>query len=544
MRTAFINGKVYTGELPLKEAFITENGKFVMTGTDGEIISAGADETVDLKGRFVSPGFIDSHMHLFNFGQLLSSVSLSEHTSSLKDMLGAMKDHLKEHPLSEGEWLTARGWNQDYFTDADRMPDRHDLDTVSEDIPVIAVRCCGHCLTANTKALELCGITSGTPSPEGGAIGMDQDGPDGRFFDNALGLITSHVPVPDRAALRRCILEAAGALNSYGITGCQTDDYSTMRSVDWREFNEVYRQLEEEGLLTVRVYEQCNFDNLKDLTEFCEEGNATGKGTLMFKTGPLKMLGDGSLGARTAYMSEPYHDDPSTKGIPVFTQEEFDEMIGYANSRGMQVAVHAIGDACLDNVLNAVEKALTEHPVKDHRHGIVHCQISRADQLERMAKLGLHIYAQTIFLDYDIHIVEDRVGAERASTSYSWKTLKDKGLSVSNGSDCPVEFPDVMRSIQCAVTRKTVVDGLGPYLPDQAFTVKEALDSYTIRSAEASFEENIKGRIEPGFLADFTVLGEDPFETDPEKIHLIPVEETWLGGKCVYRKAKLMLTQN
>ena len=201
----------------------------------------------------------------------------------------------------------------------------------------------------------------------------------------------------------------------------------------------------------------------------------------------------------------------------------------------MQVAIHAIGDGCLDMVLNAIEKALTEHPREDHRHGIVHCQISRADQLERIARLKLHVYAQSIFLDYDNHIVEDRAGEDLAATSYSWKALQNAGVSVSNGTDCPVELPDALRGIQCAVTRTTVRDHVGPYLPDQAFTVQEALDSYTVRGAEASFEESVKGRIAPGYLADFVILGQNPFAVDPDEIHSIPVRATYLAGSCVYR---------
>ena len=180
-----------------------------------------------------------------------------------------------------------------------------------------------------------------------------------------------------------------------------------------------------------------------------------------------------------------------------------------------------------------LEKALAAHPRTDHRHGIVHCQITRPDQLERIARLNLHVYAQSIFLDYDLHIVEDRVGKELAASSYSWKTLMNKGVTVSNGSDCPVELPNVMGGIQCAVTRCDL-KGEGPYLPREAFTVQEALDSFTIAGAKASFEEDSKGRIEPGMLADFVVLGGNPFETEPERLKDIPVLATYLGGKFVY----------
>ena len=318
------------------------------------------------------------------------------------------------------------------------------------------------------------------------------------------------------------------ALNSYGVTSSQTDDYCMYRDVPWQTVNEAYRELEAEGELTVRVYEQCNFTELSELKAFVEAGNVTGSGTELFKVGPLKMLGDGALGARTAYLSRPYADDPSTCGIPVFSQEVFDEMIGYANAHGMQAAVHAIGDACLDRVLDAYEKALKEHPREDHRHGIVHCQITRPDQLERIARLKLHVYAQSIFLDYDNHIVKDRVGEELASTSYSWKTLMKQGVSVSNGTDCPVELPDALASMECAVTRTTIKDHVGPYLPDEAF------DSYTIRGAEGSFEEKIKGKICPGMLADFVILEQSPFETAPEQLHTIPVHAAYLGGRKVF----------
>jgi predicted amidohydrolase YtcJ len=284
----------------------------------------------------------------------------------------------------------------------------------------------------------------------------------------------------------------------------------------------------------VRVYEQANFTTLKTLQEFVESGNMTGTGSDYFRMGPLKMLGDGALGARTAYLSQPYADAPETKGLSVFNQETFDELIGYANRQEMQTAIHCIGDGCLDMVLSAMEKALKEHPRTDHRHGIVHCQITRPDQLRKLADLGLHIYAQSIFLDYDIHMVEDRVGPELAGTSYSWKTLKNMGCTVSNGSDCPVELPDALAGIQCAVTRRDL-NGWGPYLEDQAFTLQEALDSFTKDAAFASFEENFKGQIQPGMAADFVVLGENPFDTNPQKLKDIPVLQTVLAGKTVYQ---------
>ena len=346
-------------------------------------------------------------------------------------------------------------------------------------------------------------------------------------------LVLPRIPAPDKEELKQMIRLGCKALNRYGITSCQSDDYCVFHNISWERVNEAFRELEEAGELTVRVYEQANFTNLNALREFVQSGHNTGVGTDLFRMGPLKMLGDGALGARTAFLSRSYADAPDTRGLSVFTKEEFESLIGYANENGMQAAVHCIGDACLDLVLGAYEKALREHPRTDHRHGIVHCQITRPDQLEKMAELGLHIYAQSIFLDYDIHMVEQRVGTELAATSYSWKWLKDRGCHVSNGSDCPVELPNVMGGIQCAVTRRDL-KGFGPYLLEQAFSVQEALDSFTKEGAYASFEGETKGQIKPGMAADFVILGENPFETDGSHLKNIPILATFLAGKPVY----------
>ena len=536
MKTIYFNGRVYTGELPLVQAFAVEGNKFLFAGSDADALAmmAEGDEKVDLGGKFVCAGFNDSHMHLLNYGQSLNMAPLFAHTTSLEEMLDCLRNFIAVNPGIRGEWVMGRGWNQDYFSDVKRMPTRWDLDKVSTEIPICAVRACGHALVLNSRAIELVGITADTPQPEGGQIVMENGQPNGIFFDNAMEPVYEAIPAPSKEDLKNMIRSACKALNAYGVTSSQSDDYCVFRTLGWKDINAAYQELEQEGELTVRVYEQSNFTDLPSLTEFVEAGNVTGAGSEFFKIGPLKMLGDGALGARTAYLTRPYADDPTTCGIPVFTQEVFDELIGYANDHDMQVAVHTIGDACLDDVLSAIDKALARKPREDHRHGIVHCQISRGDQLKKMAEMKLHIYAQSIFLDYDINIVEKRVGEELASTSYSWKTLKDNGASVSNGTDCPVELPFAMGGIQCAVTRCNLKGDVGPYLPHEAFSVQEALDSYTSGSAYASFEEAIKGKIQPGMLADFVVLGGDPFAVDVNAIKDIPVCATYVGGKKVF----------
>lgn len=529
MRTIYYNAQVYTGRLPLKQAFGVEDNCFFFAGSNGEAALLEADSRVDLQGAFVCAGFNDSHMHLLNYGQSLTIAPLAKHTQSVEDLIHCMA----QTKPGRGGWILGRGWNQDFFSGEKRMPNRWDLDKVSTDHPVCAVRACGHALSVNSKALELLGITADTPQMDGGEIVMEDAQPNGVFLDNAMNLVYAAIPAPEKEDIKEMLRAACAAVNTYGITSCHSDDYCVFADLPWQVVNEAYRELEASGDLTVRVYEQANFPDVGELAAFREAGNKTGTGSPLFRIGPLKLLGDGALGARTAFLTQPYADDPSTRGLSVFTPKEFDDLIGYANAHDMQVAVHCIGDACLDLVLGSMEKALAEVPRQDHRHGIVHCQITRPDQLERIAKNQLHVYAQSIFLDYDIHIVKARAGETLAQSSYSWKTLMGLGATVSNGSDCPVELPDVMAGIQCAVTRRDL-KGFGPYLEKEAFTVQEALDSFTKAGAYASFEENRKGQIQPGMLADFVVLGQNPFEYPTHTLKDIPILATYVNGIQVF----------
>lgn len=539
MRTIYINGRVYTGELPLAEAFVQEDGRFLYAGDNGGALEFKAEgaEVFDLEGHFVCAGFNDSHMHLLNFGYSLRAADLSRHTGSLEEVLEEMRCFGKETPLPAGSWLRGRGWNQDYFSGERRFPNRYDLDRISTERPVCIARACGHACVVNSRALEMIGVTAATPQPEGGRFDVDGHGePLGIFRENAMDLVYNRIPAPSREELKDMMRSACGQLNRYGITSSQTDDLLAFPNVPWQETLAAYRELEDAGELTVRVYEQSQFASLKELERFVEAGYTTGWGSDRFRIGPLKMLGDGSLGSRTAYLSEPYSDAPDTRGIPIYTRDQFREMIGYAHDHGMQAAIHAIGDGILDDVLAVYREVLERNPRADHRHGVVHCQITRPDQLNAFGELSLNAYVQPIFLDYDIRIVNDRVGEKRAKSSYNFKTLHDMGVHVSGGSDCPVELPDVMAGIQCAVTRRTIKDHLGPYLPEQAMTVREAIDSFTSAGAWASFDEGRKGRIRPGMLADFVVLERDPFQTAPEELAGVGVLATYVGGACVYHR--------
>lgn len=523
MKKLYYNGAVYVGGGELAEAFVVENGRFGPVGGNSLLESYPAYEKTDLQGAFVCPGFNDSHMHLLGYGLILRQAPLHAHTESLADMLDCLRTFLARNPLSAGQWLIGRGFNQDYFKGAARLPSRSDLDGVSREIPILITRVCGHMGVVNSKALEILDIAENT-AVSGGAVDLEE----GRFYDNALELVKAKLPQPSKGEIKEMIVSAVKELNRRGVTSVQTDDYCVFKKIAPAVINEAYRELEREGALTVRICEQCNFTTLEELKSFVDSGEVR-KGSELFRIGPVKLLGDGSLGSRTAHLTKPYKGS-SEYGFSLFAPERLQEMISYAHRSGLQVIVHAIGDKCLDEVLEAFEKALKELPRPDHRYGIVHCQVTREDQLDRIARLGLRVYAQSVFLDYDNHIAEKLLDPELLKTSYSWKTLLEKGVSVSNGSDCPVEEPDCLKGIQLAVTR-TSLDGTGPYLPSEAFTVAEALDSFTFRGAEASFEEKVKGRIKEGQLADFVILDKDPFKAAPEDIRKIKVVAAYLGGR-------------
>jgi len=538
MKRIYIGGKVFTGALPLTEGFIVEDGRFTAVGDSEAMVGmkAEGDEVIDLQGRFVCPGFNDSHMHLLNYGYAMRCCNLMEHTDSKEALIDGMKEFLADGDFAPGDWIRGRGFNQDYFAGEKVIPTSADLDRISTEHPVLIVRCCGHCLVVNSKALALLGLDGSQPQPDGGHYDTDQNGkPTGVFRDAAMNYVYSGVPQPDKAAVKEMLLAGMAVLGSYGVTSCQTDDFCAFDGVDYETVIAAYKELEAEGKMTVRVYEQSHFTNPEGLQEFFDKGYNTGWGDQYFKIGPLKMLGDGSLGARTAFMAKDYADAPGERGLAIFTQEQFDEMVALAHKNGMQVAIHAIGDGILDRILLAYEKAFAAYPREDHRSGVVHVQITRPEQLKKMAELSLHGYIQSIFLDYDIRIVADRVGEELASSSYAFGTMGRLGITTSNGTDCPVEMPDPMRGIQCAVTR-TTVSGVGPYCKDEALSLEAALQSYTTGGAYASFEEKEKGQIKAGMLADFVILPEDPFRVPAEKLHTLRAEETYLGGRRVFAR--------
>lgn len=537
MKTLYYNGCVFCSEHEMHRAFLVEDGMFTHVGDDAALLALPHDEAIDLQGAFVCPGFNDSHMHLMNLGNTMQMCPLGD-ARSLAELIDRLRAFMDERQLNDGQWLLGRGWNQDLFTPATGMPTRDALDAVSRHVPVCIVRCCGHALCVNSRALALLGLDESTPCPEGGTIGRDASGRlNGLFMDAAMPLVQGRLPRPSVADMKAMLLSAMAHLGSVGVTSCQTDDLLCFESVPWQDVLRAYHELAAEGRMTVRVCEQSQFTTPEGLQGFLDAGYNTGVGDEWFRIGPLKLLGDGSLGARTAFLRDGYADAPQEHGLALFTQEQFDELIALAHKSGMQCAVHVIGDGVLDRVLAAYERAFRLFPRKDHRSGIIHVQLTRPDQLRKIRELNLCAHVQTVFLDYDTHIVHQRAGDELASTSYAFATMQRMGIPLSNGTDCPVAAPDPFRGIQCAVTRQPLDGSLPAYRPEESMTVAQALHAYTAAGAYDSFEEHFKGRIAPGLAADFVVLSADPFRTAPDQLQHIRVQSTFLQGRRVFHRA-------
>ena len=568
MITLWTNGTIYTGHGHFAQALAIKDDSFFAVGTEEEVrtqCQASGEPLFeyDLDGHFVCAGFNDSHMHLLSLGRSLVEVHLGEHTSSKEEMIAHLKASLAARPeltnasiaatkaTSTGStpWLCGRGWNQEYFQDDHSLPTRWDLDQVSKDVPIYLARACGHIAVVNSKAIQLMGLTAATPQSADASFDVDTDGePTGILRENALAWAADLIPAPAKNEIKQMLETACQLYNQYGITTVQSDDFDMWPDISPQMILDCYAELIEEGKLTVRVIEQCLLPTREKLEAFLADGYSTGSTIVavtdaqadpipadLFRIGPLKLLLDGSLGANTAYLQEEYADAPGEKGMPLYTQNELDAMVLTAHKEGMQIIMHAIGDGAVEMGLDAYAKAQAAYPRQDARHGIVHCQLTTAAQLERFKEQGIHAYIQSIFLDADAPIINKRVSPQLAATSYQAATYLDKGISLSNGSDAPVELPDVMAGIQCAVTRRSLHTPMeAPYLPAEALSVAQAIDSFTAGGAYASFEEQIKGQILPGMLADFVVLEEDPFQVPVERLSKIAVNTTVLGGYPVY----------
>lgn len=522
MLRALINCHLYDNK---DTAILIEDNQIRKTGTNEEIEKelSSADEVIDLRGMTVVPGFVDSHMHLLELGYYLSNAQL-ENCHDLNDI--REKLHNRLGTLKKDHWLIGRGWNEDAYPDH-KGPDKDFLDSISKDVPIALTRSCGHVMAVNSKALELAQIDEDTTA-DGGEI----DSEHGILKENAMEMIRSAMPKPDVMELEDYIVRGIQYANSCGITTVGSDDFLSV-TMDYRDPLDAFEKLSYQERMNIRVSEQCEFTDSKSFSEFLDDGYTFDVGNDYFRIGPLKLILDGSLGARTAALTRPYHDDPQNKGMLLMDEEELSTDIKLAQRFNMPVIAHAIGDRAVDQILKAYEENLYEgNPL---HCGLVHCQILRKDQIEKILKMKLSCYFQSQFIDEDAAILKDRVDEEYLDTSYPFKTLSEGTLS-SNGSDAPVEMPDVMRGIELAVTRQSLLHPSASMNPSESLTIEEAMASYTTDGAKQLFMHDRIGKIAAGYLADLTVLDQDIVSIDPHEIHNVKVMMTIMDGRTVFER--------
>jgi predicted amidohydrolase YtcJ len=533
MDKIYYNGNFRTldASIPLAEAVAVSKGVIASIGSSEEILALAGKNTekIDLKGNPVLPGFSDSHLHLIYYANTKRKVDLSR-AGSVEDVISLCREGLEKIPRDNG-WLLGWGWNQDYWKNQ-VFPTRLDLDKISTEVPIAITRACYHATIVNTKALELLDLTRNIPELGNGIVETDRSGKaNGILRESAQNLVWNSVGVPELEDLKQRISGACCDAAAAGITALQTDDFETFTGDTAELIIRAYRELAAEEKLPVRIYQQCLLRTPEKLKAFLDKGYKTGREFGTYKIGPLKLLNDGSLGARTAYMSKPYRDAPDTRGVALYEPEDLTAMIKLANDSGMQIAVHCIGDAAIKMASDSFAQVSAQNPRPDLRNGIVHCQITDMDMIDRIKDLGLLVYAQPIFIRYDRHIVENRVGAGLGSTSYNWRALVDRGVHLSIGSDCPVEKFDVMPNLYCAVTGKNPDNAAEPpWHPENCLTVDEAVRSFTMEGAYAAFQEKERGTLSVGKYADFVVLDSDPYQVEPEAILNIGVVMTIVNG--------------
>ena len=536
------NGRIYTMDGRTAQAVAVRGDTIAKVGSNEEAEAAAGPgaQVVDLEGRCVVPGFIDTHTHLVGYGCSLRAVNL-ENVRSKAEIVARCRSFIAQHQIPEGTWVLGRGWNQNLFDGDQTFPDKTDLDQVSLSHPILIIRTCGHIGIANSAALRSVGVGPDT-FIEGGQFDKGPDGlPNGVIREASLEWFKKHKTAKQGLSeLKQAIVDGGRELLRYGVTSIHTEDsYDLGYGGDFMDIYNAYHELIAEGRLPVRIYQKISLPKAGDISDFLTRHPTlrTGCGDDFYRIGPMKQWADGTIGARTAGMIEPYSDDPGNTGLYYYTPQELYENIRTAHNAGMQVCIHAIGDGALEMLLNAYERVLTEYPKPDHRHRIVHCFVGHQSQYERIAKLGLIINTQPISTSTDIPMMGSRVGPEREKSCHAWRTLTDLGVVITGSSDIPVETPNVFHGIYAIVNRRNVNGNPPePWGLDQAVSVEEALKIFTINGAYSAFEEHRKGTITEGKLADLAVLSADPFAVEPEALKDISVDHTILGGKIVYSR--------
>ncbi|MGC1462352.1 MAG: amidohydrolase family protein [Terracidiphilus sp.] len=530
----FFNGVIYTGEgfgndkPQTVEAMAIGAGKVLSIGSNAQIkrLAGAKTQMRDLKasgtGVFVFPGFDDAHVHLGMAARTKLNVDLRG-LQSLSAMLVRIETYAEDAP--PGHWLTGGGWDHTLWPEK-VLPTRQQLDEFTAGHPAFLQRIDGHIAIANTAALKAAGITGKTVPPQGGAIdlianGLDAHGePTGILRESAQELVARVIPPPSHdERMRGDELAIADAL-AHGVTSVQ--DFS-----DWEDFL-VFEELEEGGKLNLRISEWLPFvaslDELKRMRAYHDLNDP------MLHTGMLKGFMDGSLGSRTAALKAPYADDPGNMGLPQFKQEQLNQMAAARARSGFQLGFHAIGDEAVSMALDAFSQPGVS---KTARNRIEHAQVVDPADIPRFAKLGVIASMQPSHLLTDMSWAEARLGPKRAAYSYAWKAFLDADVPLAFGTDYPVEPITPFRGLYSAVTRMNEA-GTKSYFLEEKITRGRALYAYTQGSAYAEFAENRKGKLAPGFDADFILVDRDLYKAPAPDLLKARVLETFVAGQQVY----------
>jgi len=530
LRTIYSNGNFYTfnSRIPNVQAVVTENGRFIDIGTTEDILLqwGGTSRVIDLEGKTVTPGLIDSHLHLSIIADSLIHLDLTG-ASSKHEMLTKIQEHSKL--LKPDQWLLGIGWDENLFTDGS-IPTISELDFVAPVNPLMLTRVCQHAAIVNSKALEMSQYHPAITVPEGGTIVLDErtKQPTGLLLESAMTLVKRNIPAHSYETWRDVIRKTMHFAMEKGLTSVHTNDPLYLGGLEktWKLFDELLNG-EKIGLRSNLLI---NHEFLPDLKEF---GMYTGYGNDTLQIGAVKIFADGAFGRRTALLSEPYQDDPENYGDAMYDQEQLYDIVRHARELDMPIAVHTIGDKALENVLDVLD----QFPATTYRDRLIHAQVLREELIPRLSHPSRITDIQPRFLASDFPWVEERLGKERMKLSYAWKSLIDGGVICAGGSDSPIEPIDPLLGIHAAVTRKRPGETHDGYYPEQKLTMKQAFRLFTELGAYPTNEETIKGTITRGKLADMTVYSTNPFEMeDPDELLTTDIEMTIIGGEIKYRK--------
>ncbi|WP_119255188.1 amidohydrolase [Shinella zoogloeoides] len=510
-----VNGRIWRGRAEgISEALAVWQGKVLATGSNADILGlkGPSTEVIDLEGRFASPGLIDNHLHLIATGIAMGHVDATPAAApTLADLMARISERAAATP--KGAWVRGRGYDQ-VKLDTGRHPTREDLDRAAPDHPVLLTRACGHVSIANSRALELAGITEATPVPDGGVIGLTGGRLNGLLAENAQNLVKAVMPEATTEELIDGIERGGRHLLSFGITSCM--DAAVGHVAGFAEI-QAYEMAKLAGRLPLRVWLTLLGDPGVSIVEDCwRAGLLSGKGDDMLRVGGVKVFLDGSAGGRTAWMTKPYEDEPDNIGVQMLPDEVVYAAVKDYHDRGYQMVCHAIGDGAIEQLITAYEKALADNPDPDRRHRIEHCGFSTPQQHERMKAAGILPAPQMAFIhDFgDSYIAV--LGEERGLPSYPIGTWMRLGLKPSTGSDSPVCSPDPFPNLHAMVTRET---GKGTVMEaSETLGREEALQAYTEYGAYSQKAEGVKGRLVPGQWADIAVFDNDLLEAPTDTI--------------------------